>query len=116
MRIFKTGATRDDDNNKIEPWGYGSPLVEQVFSEYMLKHQIQADGEKRPSNNWKAGIPIDCYWHSLSRHILDFRLLYEGYPSQARTHDTIETLCAIRFNVDGLIHELVKAELKGMRE
>lgn len=116
IRTFSTGATRDTGEDKLEPWGYGSPLVDKVFSEYMLKHQIQSDGQRRESSNWKKGIPVEAFWHSLSRHILDFRLLYEGYPGQARTYDKIETLCAIKFNVDGLIHELMKAELKGMRE
>jgi hypothetical protein len=116
IRKFDTGATRDTTEGKYEPWGYTSPLVEKAFCEYMLFHQTGPDGEHRESNNWKLGIPMDTYWHALSRHILDFRLIYEQYPEEARTTDIIEALCAIRFNVDGMIHELKKMELKGMKE
>lgn len=113
MRYFESGATRDD-GDKLEPWGFTSALVEKAFSEYMAKHQMQADGKKRESGNWKKGIPLDAYFHSLSRHILDFRLLYEGFPNEARTKDMLETLMAIKFNIDGFAYELLKAEQKGM--
>jgi hypothetical protein len=116
IRRFDSGATRDTTEDKIEPWGFISPLAEKAFCEYMQFHRTQSDGELRESNNWKKGIPMETYWHSLSRHILDFRLIYEQYPEEARTKDIIEALCAIRFNVDGMLHELKKQELKGMKE
>lgn len=111
LRTFESGATRDTADTKPEPWGYTSALVEKAFSEYMLKHQVQSDGQKRPSNNWTKGIPVKVYKDSLSRHIQDLRLILEGYEHIARTSDLIETLCAIRFNVDGLIYETMKDEL-----
>ena len=111
LRTFGTGATRDTNEGKLEPWGFTSPLVEKAFSEYMHEHRKQTDGELRDSDNWKKGIPMDAYWHSMSRHILDLRLLWEGYGKEARTRDIVEVLCAIRFNVDGMIHELRKTEL-----
>jgi hypothetical protein len=116
IRRFDSGATRDTDEGKLEPWGFTSALVEKVFSEYMDYHRHQSDGELRPSNNWKQGIPIDTYWHSLSRHIMDLRLIYEKYPGEARTNDILDALCGIKFNVDGMIFELKKAELHGMKE
>jgi len=116
IRRFDTGATRDTTEGKLEPWGFTAAIVEKTFSEYMDFHRHQSDGELRESNNWKKGIPMDTYWHSLSRHILDLRLIYEGMPEEARTKDIIEALCAIKFNVDGMIFELKKAELKGMKE
>lgn len=116
LRTFDTGATRDTGEGKIEPWGYMSPLVDKAFSEYMLRHQTQSDGNKRESDNWKKGFPLDAFWHSMSRHVLDFRLIYEQFPEEARTQDIIETLCAIKFNVDGMMHELLKIQLKGYHD
>lgn len=110
LRTFASGATRDTAEGKIEPWGYGSPLAEKAFSEYMLKHQTQSDGNHRESDNWKKGFPLDSFWHSMSRHVLDFRLIWEQFPDEARTADIIDALCAIKFNVDGLIHELKRIE------
>jgi hypothetical protein len=110
IRTFSTGATRDTAEGKPEPWGFSSPLAEKAFCEYMNKHRIQSDGELRDSDNWKKGIPIDAFFHSLSRHILDFRLAWEGYEDEAQSDDLIEILCAVKFNVDGLLHELVKKQ------
>jgi hypothetical protein len=115
IRKFATGATRDSDENKLEPWGFTSPLVEKAFSEYMDDHRKQSDGSLRDSNNWKKGIPLDAYWHSLSRHVLDFRLLWDQFPEEAAAKDMIEALCAVKFNVDGLLHELLVEELRGMK-
>lgn len=109
LRTFPSGATRDTNDGKLEPWGFGSPLTELAFSEYMHKHRIQSDGSMRESDNWKKGFPPESFWHSLSRHVLDFRLLWEGYGEKARTDDAIDALCGIKFNVDGLIHEMMKA-------
>jgi hypothetical protein len=116
IRKFSTGATRDNDDGKLEPWGFTSALVEKAYSEYMHKHRVQSDGDLRDSNNWAKGIDLDSYWHSLSRHILDLRLLWEGFPREARTPDMIEALCAIKFNVDGMMYELLKNEQRGMNE
>lgn len=116
IRQFDSGATRDTTEGKHEPWGFTSALVEKAFCEYMDFHRHQADGELRESNNWTKGIPMDTYWHSLSRHIQDLRLIYEGFPEESRTTDIISTLCAIKFNVEGMIYELKKSELKGMKE
>ena len=110
LRTFASGATRDTGENKIEPWGFTSELAELAYSEYMLKHQTQSDGAKRESDNWKKGIPLDAFYHSLSRHILDLRLIWNGHDEHSRTPSLIEALCAIKFNVDGLLHELVKEQ------
>lgn len=115
MRKFQTGATRNDDDGKLEPWGFTSAIVEKAFSEYMHDHRTDG-GELRASDNWKKGIPLETYWHSMSRHILDLRLIHEGAPSEARTQDIIEALCGIKFNVDGMIYELKKIELEAMNE
>lgn len=110
IRKFNTGATRDTDEGKLEPWGFTSALVEKTYSEYMHRHRVQSDDGLRSSDNWKKGIPVDVYWHSLSRHIMDLRLLYEGFSGEARTRVMVEALCAVKFNVDGMLYELLKTE------
>jgi hypothetical protein len=107
LRTFATGATRDTAEGKLEPWGFTSPYAEKAFCEYMHRHRVQSDGSLRDSGNWKKGIPVEVFFHSLSRHILEFRLLWESDPPPA-AGDLVEVLCAIRFNVDGMLHELVK--------
>lgn len=111
MRTFPGGATRDTAEGKLEPWGFTSPLAEKAFCEYMHACRRQPDGNLRASDNWKRGIPLQEYAHSLSRHILDLRLQWEGFGTEAREQAMITTLCAIRFNVDGILHELLKTEL-----
>jgi hypothetical protein len=112
IRTFASGATRDTTEGKPEPWGFTSAMVEKIFCEYMDMHRTQSDGSLRASDNWKKGFDLDSYWHSMSRHVLDFRLLWEGWDGEARTDYMIEALCGIKFNVDALILELKKA---GMR-
>jgi hypothetical protein len=112
MRNFETGATRDSDDSKPEPWGFNSALVDKRFAEYMQSHQTQADGNKRASDNWKKGMPVEVYKHSLSRHNEDLRLILEGHPEEATEQDIETVLCAIRFNVNGMLHELVKQRVQ----
>ncbi len=111
IRKFETGATRDTAEGKLEPWGFTSALVIKRFSEYMNEHRKQTDGNLRASDNWKKGIPLEAYKHSLSRHIEDLRLILEGYPDQARESDIEVVLCSILFNVQGMLHETIKARL-----
>lgn len=108
LRTFSTGATRDTNEGKLEPWGFASPLAELEYSRYMNKHRIQSDGQLRDSDNWKRGIPILAFYHSLSRHILAFRLLMEQEDGPVPDNEIIDVLCAVKFNVDGLIHEYAK--------
>jgi hypothetical protein len=111
MRTFETGATRDSDDSKPEPWGFNSALVDKRYAEYMQSHQVQADGNKRASDNWKKGMAVEVYKHSLSRHTEDLRLILEGHPEEATEQDIEIVLCAIRFNVNGMLHEVIKKRL-----
>lgn len=111
LRSFATGATRDTTENKPEPWGFTSALVMKRFCEYMQAHRIQADGKLRDSDNWKKGIPREVYQHSLSRHVEDLRLILEGFPGQAGEPDLETVLCAILFNVQGMLHEVIRDRL-----
>lgn len=108
LRTFETGATRDTAEGKHEPWGFCSALVEKRFSQYMHAHRKQSDGELRESDNWKKGIPVDAYYHSLSRHIQDLRLHFEGFSCEAREENLEEVLCSVLFNVQGMLHEVIK--------
>lgn len=104
LRTSPTGATRDTATGKIEPWGFTSALVERRFSEYMDEHRVQSDGSVRDSDNWKKGLLTEWYKHSLSRHILDLKLHLEGFPEEAVELDYETVLCAVLFNVQGLLH------------
>lgn len=114
MRNFPTGATRDTDLNKIDYWGFISPKAMRSFGEYMMKHQKQADGRMRDSDNWKRGIPMDAYLRSMFRHMMDLKAILdtasidrlEGYAPDA----AIELMNAILFNVQGWLHEAIKVK------
>ena len=110
LRTFPTGATRDTADGKLEPWGFTSALVEKQFSKYMHEHRIQTDGTLRDSDNWKKGIPLKSYEHSLSRHVLDLKLILEGFPGEAREPDIRVVLCAIIFNAQGMLYEILRKE------
>ena len=110
VRTFSTGATRDTSVNKLEPFGFISPLALHRFSEYMHKHRFQSDGTVRASDNWQKGIPIKVYVHSLIRHIMDFWLVTAGFSPRydKAVTDPVEIACAIMFNVQGYLHEMLK--------
>lgn len=105
MRKFKTGATRDEDKEKIDPEGFLSPVVLKAFCEYMHGHRKQADGKLRESDNWQKGIPKDVYMKSLWRHFLDLWLEHRGEKSREGVEDA---LCGILFNAMGYFHEYLK--------
>ena len=112
MRKFKTGATRNSNKNKYDYEGFLSPFVIHRFGKYMHKHRFQKDGEMRESDNWQKGIPKEQYMKSLLRHVLDFWRLHRGGtvcdPDTGEEVSKEELLCAIIFNAQGYLHELLK--------
>jgi len=104
MRAFKTGATRDTLANKPQYVGFLSWQAIKRFGQYMLNHQVQADGSFRDADNWKKGIPLDAYRDSLTRHVVDF--------NDAVDRDDLvkaeELACAIWFNIQGWLHERLR--------
>ena len=107
-RVFKTGATRDSNQNKLDYEGFLSPLVLKRYAEYMHKHRLQSDGKLRDSDNWQRGMPKEEYIKSAWRHFMDWWLFHRGYEGR----ETIEeALCALLFNTMGYIHELEKEKL-----
>ncbi len=105
MREFETGATRDEDDSKLDYEGFLDPIVLERFAEYMHKHRVQADGSLRDSDNWQKGIPLDAYMKSMFRHFID---VWIEHRRQIDQDYQIEALCALLFNVQGYLHELLK--------
>jgi hypothetical protein len=71
---------------------------------------VQKDGTIRDSDNWKKGIPLDSYIRSMTRHLHDLTLHHDGYGELAR-EGIEEALGGLFFNVQGYMHEAVKARL-----
>ena len=120
MRQFNTGATRDTDAGKNDYEGFYSPLVVEAFGDYMNKHRVQADGKLRDSDNWQKGIPKDAYMKSLWRHFLDMWFMHRGYKRYDKvTKEELtmkEVLCAIIFNVQGYLFEILKVKKEEVKQ
>lgn len=104
LRTFETGAARNDDTEKPDPEGFLSPLVLQRYCQYMHKNRIQENGERRDSDNWQLGIPMDEYMKSLFRHFL------EVWTAHRRGYVNEEALCAVLFNAMGYLHEVLRKD------
>jgi hypothetical protein len=123
MRTFETGATRNDDANKLDYEGFEHPEVKRCFAEYMHEHRVQADGTLRASDNWQKGIDKSTYMKSLCRHVEDLHALHRGCkrlaPEDGHVLTVQELCCAIRFNVNGYLFEdlgLRKGKIKDGEE
>jgi len=109
MRTFESGATRDDDEDKLDYEGFYHPAVMWRYAQYLHKHRTQADGKMRDSDNWQKGMPIARYVKSLLRHVLDTWLHHRGQGHLAEYTDEEDCICAVIFNAQGLLLEkLVK--------
>lgn len=111
FRKFDSGATRNQDTDKPDYEGFCSPLVEKRFGKYMHQHRLQKDGTLRASDNWQLKIPFDEYIKSGKRHVLDWHLHHRGYSDET-VEELEDSLCAILFNVQGYLHELLKEKRK----
>ena len=111
VRKFKTGATRNVAKGRPQYGGYYSPLSFRRYGEYMAKHQVQSDGTIRASDNWKHGISRRAFRESLERHWVELWTITDEMwgitPVKTSTEDIQETLCAIIFNAQGLLHEIL---------
>lgn len=114
IREFESGATRSSAVGRYDPEGYCSPLVEERFAEYMLKHQFQADGTRRESDNWQLGMTFWSYMKGMKRHVLHLWLRHRGHTpkDEAAAANIQEDLCAIIFNAQGYLHSLLLREEK----
>lgn len=92
MRKWKSGGIRDTDEGKIDFRGFLCPVVLKKYGEYMAKHQTQADGKKRESDNWKKGFGdkhFDVCMSSLLRHVHDMWMEHEGEKSRDGIEDAM---------------------------
>lgn len=111
MRTFSTGATRDTEEGKPDYEGFLSPLTLASFGRYMVKHQRQADGNLRPSDNWQKGIPLTAYMKSTFRHFVQCWTIHRGLKAVDEKGQPVsmeDALCALMFNVMGYLHEYLK--------
>lgn len=108
VRKFDSGATRDNDNGKLDYEGFYSPLVVERFACYMNKHRIQSDGSLRDSDNWQKLFGekhFDVCMKSAYRHFVDWWKQHRGYKGQ----DTLEeSICALIFNAQAYLFKLLK--------
>lgn len=108
MREFNTGATRDDNKDKLDYEGFLSPIVLERYAEYMHKHRKQSDGKLRDSDNWQKGIPKDAYMKSLMRHTIDVWKEHRGFETREDCEDIEDALCSVLFNAMGYLLEELK--------
>jgi len=103
-RKFDTGAIRDSEEGKPDFVETISFTAHHRYAMYMTsKKKTYGEG------NFKKGIPIEAYEKSLLRHIDKyFRNKYENGNDEPNE----DHLAAIRFNVDGIMHEEGKATKK----
>ena len=87
-RGFNSGAVRDAGGGKVEP-GLISPL----FLE-RLGWRMSGGAEKYDPRNWEQGMPLDTYWRSLWRHLVEF-----GHGDGDEDH-----LAAAAFNLMAFMH------------
>lgn len=115
-RTFPTGATRDVDTTKLDYEGFLSPFVLERFSQYMHECRLRniPEGQTvRSSDNWQKGMPFDAYMKSMVRHLVDAWKDHraKGPTTHAEAEKKREdTLCAILFNVQGYLQELLVAK------
>lgn len=107
MRVFDTGATRDNSDEKLDYEGFLSPSVLERFATYMQAHQMQADGHMRASDNWQKGIPVNEYMKSAWRHFITWWTLHR-LQSEGSQHEIENAVCALMFNAMGYLHETLK--------
>lgn len=118
MRKFETGATRSPDVGRYDPEGFFSPLVFERFCEYMNSHRKQVDGSIRESDNWQKGLPLATYMKGMWRHFLHLWKRHRGFKvnDPLAGENTEEDLCALLFNVQGYLHEVLKAKEAHVRK
>jgi len=112
MREFKSGATRNDNKNKLDFEGFLSPIVLEAYSKYMHKNRIQADGKLRASDNWQKGFGdnhLSVCMKSLWRHFLDLWKEHRGYKSREGIDDAIG---GILFNIMAYYHKILNDRVK----
>lgn len=119
-RQFESGATRSSVTDRYDPEAALSPLVLERYAAYV--HGCNnMHGKVRTDDNWQKGIPLPVYMKGAWRHFLHAWQRHRGWPvTDPKAATSIEDdLCAVLFNVQGYLHELLAAKAKprpaGMR-
>lgn len=107
IRQFETGATRDVDEGKFDYEGFYHPRVMARFAQYMHENRTQKDGNVRASDNWQRGIPRDAYVKSGFRHFHEWWSMHRELPPDAETVALENALCALLFNTQGYLYEVL---------
>lgn len=109
-RVFETGAIRDVNTTKVNVMGHISPLVTKFYTEYLHECRKLQDGTLRDAENWKLGMPEQVWLESFVRHTEDVKLIADGFPDAAHTPDMKKALCAVLFNAQGLLYQILVRE------
>lgn len=107
VRKFETGATRDTAEGKLDYSNFFSPAVLERRAVFMHKNRKQSDGTLRDGGNWKYGIPQEVYMSSMFRHFMTVWKENHGIDTEEGLE---EALCAVLFNAEGMLYELLKAK------
>lgn len=119
-RTFSTGATRDADDQKLDYEGFYSPIVLRRFAEYMHTKRLKNIPQGmtiRQSDNWQNGMPLDSFMKSGLRHMIELWLMHDGYEAKdekGQVLDLEEVLCALIFNAQGYLFEVLKGKQNGI--
>lgn len=112
MRIFASGAIRDDNHNKYEYAKALDPRVLKAYLAFLHRHAEMPDGSYRPVDNWKKGM-AESFLDSLVRHVIDlWEIEHHGEsfrPENGLAVEPMEAACAILFNIHGWMYERLKA-------
>ena len=102
VRKFKSGAIRDNDQDKEDYIETISWTAFKRYAEYMTGKK-----KKYGTGNFKKGIPIESYEQSLVRHLQKYLAnKYEnGQDEVLEDH-----LSAMVFNLFGIMHEIERIE------
>lgn len=106
MREFESGATRDDDTNKLDFEAFLSPAVLFRYAAYMNKHRTRSDGTLRDGDDWQKGMPLDVYMKSAVRHMMEWWSLHRDALVPLGTADMEDAMCGVLFNTMGYLHEM----------
>ena len=111
-RVFVSGASRSADDDRYDPEAALSPRVLEYYCTWIHGCNRRADGSIRSDDNWQLGIPLNVYAKGLMRHQLHFHSRHRGAPVRdpKANRGIKEDLCAIIFNAQGYLHELLKSE------
>lgn len=112
MRYFDSGASRNDDTEKLDFEGFFHPLVLEAYGKYMHRHRKQADGKLRDSDNWQKFFGKDHYsvcMKSMWRHFMDVWKEHRGFKSR---EGILDGLMGIIFNAMAYAYKLLKEKSK----